>query len=53
MKKQVNTSLSDKDMKKLDALRQAYQFETNAETIRVLIVEAYANLQRYKDLLDS
>lgn len=53
MEKQINVILSEKDIKKLNKIKEAYDIQKNGETLRILIREEYSNILKYEEMLSK
>ena len=51
MEKQTSVYLSDKDLKRLDKIKEVWETNKNTDAIKTLIKEEYERIKRYQDLI--
>lgn len=51
MKKQINVLLSEKEMKKLEKIKNTYECEKTTETLRLLVNLEYEQIRKYEEML--
>ena len=49
-KKSTSLYLSDKDIKKIEKLKEVYETENTSELVRILIQEEITRIQKYQNL---
>lgn len=51
MDKQTTIYLSDKDMKRLELVKELFETNKTNEVIKILIKEEYDRIKKYRDLI--